>query len=81
VSTRRFKLNTHLTMPLELLAAPGANYHRGEPGGIVEIDAERCKAYDRFIRGRIRAGDITELECEPAVPAPQPAPTSAPVKE
>jgi hypothetical protein len=71
---RSFKLNTHLTMPLELLAAPGAEYHRGEPGSIVEIDAERCKAFDRFIRGRLRAGDLTEIN--------QSAPQAAtPVKE
>lgn len=58
---RRFKLNTHLTMPLGLLAAPGAEYHRGEPGSVVEIDAARCDDFDRFIRGRIRAGDLTEI--------------------
>lgn len=75
---RRFKLNTHLTMPLELLAAPVAEYHRGEPVSIVEIDAERCKAFDRFIRGRIRAGDMVELTIATSQPA---APVVAPVKE
>ena len=73
MSTRRFKLNTHLTLPLELHAAPGATHHRGEPESIVEIDEERCRMHDRFIRGRLRAGDMTELTSN--------APVSGPVKE
>ncbi len=77
---RRFKLNAHLTFPLELLPAPGARHHRAEPGHIVELDAERCKAHDRFIRGRVRAGDLVELGNEPAAALSTPA-TPAPVKE
>ena len=67
---RRFRLNTHLTFPIQLLAGPGASYHRAEPGHVVEIDGQRCKAHDRFLRGRIRAGDLTELEAAPAPPSP-----------
>ncbi len=85
MSTRRFKLNTHLTMPLDLHPAPGARHHRAEPSHIIELDVERCKSHDRFIRGRIRAGDLTELDPEPVrqpAPAPQLAPAApAPVKE
>lgn len=66
MTTRRFRLNTHLTMPLGLLAAPGAEYLCLRPGTVVEIDAERCRIHDRFLRGRVRAGDMTELEDAPA---------------
>lgn len=85
MSTRQFRLNTHLTLPLELHAAPGARHRRATPGEIVEIDAERCRLHDRFLRGRIRAGDLTEIEPAAAAPvaAPQPAPSvpTTPVKE
>lgn len=60
MSTRRFKLINPLTLPLELHAAPGATHRRVDAGEEVEIDAERCQQFDRFIRGRIRAGDMVE---------------------
>lgn len=62
---RRFKLNTHLTFPIQLMAGPGASYHRAQPGHTVEISSARCAAHERFLRGRIRAGDMVELEAEP----------------
>jgi hypothetical protein len=76
--TRRFKFVRHLTMPLELLAAPGAQYHLGEPGDEVDIDEERCRQFDRFLRGRVRAGDLIEIQPQPARPSTSAA---APVKE
>ncbi|MEO7735521.1 MAG: hypothetical protein ABIY55_31495 [Kofleriaceae bacterium] len=77
MNTRRFKLHTHLTLPLELLAGPGAAHTRCNPGEVVELDAERCRIHDRFLRGRIRAGDLSELEREPAA-SPTPSARVAP---
>lgn len=74
---RRFKLNTHLTLPLDLLAGPGGLHARYEPGDVIELDPERCRVHDRFIRGRIRAGDMTELN----EPSPVPARPAKPSKE
>lgn len=65
---RWFKLNTHLTLPLELHPAPGAKHHKAEPGHVIGLDAERCKSHDRFLRGRTRAGDMVELDGPPTVP-------------
>jgi len=70
LNTRRFKLHTHLTLPLELLAGPGAAHTRCNPGEVVELDAERCRIHDRFLRGRMRAGDLSELANEPAASSP-----------
>lgn len=67
MTTRRFKLLRPLTLPLELYAAPGAEYHRPQAGDEIDIDAERCRKFDRFIRGRIRAEDMKEIET-PATP-------------
>jgi len=72
MTCRRFRLNTHLTMPLELFSGPGTTYAMHEPGDVVALDGERCRVHDRFLRGRIRAGDLTELE-----DAPSPIPTFA----
>lgn len=74
---RRFKIHTHLTLPLDLLAGPGAAHNRCQPGDVIEPDAESCRRHDRFLRGRMRAGDLTELEGEP-VAAPVRAVPSAP---
>lgn len=63
---RRFKVNTHLTFPIGLLSAPGANYLMSKPGSTVEIDEKRAAEFDRFLRGRVRAGDLTEIATEPA---------------
>lgn len=84
MSTRSFRLNTHLIIPIDLLAGPGAAHSRHEPGDVVELDVERCRVHDRFLRGRIRAGDLTEIEDAPApalVQRPAPASAPAPVKE
>jgi hypothetical protein len=78
MTTRRFKLTTHLTFPLELYAAPGAAYHLAEPGDVIELCAERCLGFDRFLRGRIRAGDLVELEDQP-VTSPAATIAGAPV--
>jgi hypothetical protein len=81
MTCRRFRFNTHLTLPLELFAGPGSTYAMHEPGDLLELDAERCRVHDRFLRGRVRAGDLTEIEDEPptVVPAPDPAVEVAPV--
>jgi hypothetical protein len=83
MSCRRFRINTHLTMPLELLSGPGATYARHCPGDEVDIDVERCLNHDRFIRGRVLAGDMTELEPVPPAAAAARAASSltAAVKE
>jgi hypothetical protein len=57
--TRRFQLTTHLTFPLDVLPAPGGIAEIKEPGTLVEFDDELVER-NRFIRGRIRAGDLVE---------------------
>jgi len=81
LNTRRFKLHTHLILPLDLLAGPGAAHNRCRPGDVIEPDAQSCRRHDRFLRGRIRAGDLTELEVAPVAATAHAAPSApAPVK-
>lgn len=69
MKTRRFKMINPLTFPLDLHAGPGAAYRRAEAGDEVEIDVERAQQFDRFLRGRVRAGDMVELTAD-AAPSP-----------
>ena len=62
MNTRRFKMLNPLTLPLELHAGPGAEHWRAKPGEEIEIDAERCRLFDRYLRGRIRAKDMAEID-------------------
>lgn len=77
--TRRFRVVTTLVPPQSLLAGPGATNMRLESGAIVDLDADRCALHQRFIAGRLRAGDIVEDATAPA-PAAEPPPAPAPPK-
>jgi hypothetical protein len=57
--TRQFQLTTYLTFPLDVLPAPGGLAEIKAPGTNVEFDDELVER-NRFIRGRIRAGDLVE---------------------
>ena len=62
--TRRFQLTTYLTFPPDVLPAPGGIAEIQEPGTIVEFDDEIVER-NRFVRGRIRAGDLVETMDSP----------------
>ncbi len=66
MTTRRFKAaeGRHVTMPQGLATGPGATTMRLEPGDSVDLDGDRCQAFQRFIAGRLRAGDLTEEAAE-----------------
>lgn len=74
---RRFKLINHLTLPLGLQAAPGGVHRRAVPGDVVEIDDDRCREHDRFLRGRVRAGDLVEIDVASAAEPARSAPMTA----
>lgn len=59
-----------LTLPKALMAGPGATHARFAGGQSFELPAERV---DRFIRSRLRAGDLIEGAVD-ASPDPAPAP-------
>lgn len=61
-TTRRFMMLKPLTFPLDLHAGPGAAYRRADAGDEIEIDVVRAQEFDRFLRGRIRGGDMVELD-------------------
>lgn len=69
---RKFQVaeGREVSLPHGLQTAPGANTMRAKPGEILEIEAERCQAFTRFLNGRIAAGDLTEVN-EPPSDAPR----------
>jgi hypothetical protein len=73
--TRQFQLTTYLTFPLDVLPAPGGLAEIKAPGTNVEFDDELVER-NRFIRGRIRAGDLVET---PEAVAPLAASVMSPV--
>ncbi len=86
MTIRRFKLaeGRHLTMPADLMVGPGVTTMRLVPGDVFDLDAEVCQAQQRFISGRLRAGDLVELEVkgDRAVVVREPvAPSAPPVME
>jgi hypothetical protein len=72
MSTRTFTVapGRALTLPKALMAGPGATHARFTGGQSFELPAERV---DRFVRGRLRAGDLIEGAVD-AAPDPAPAP-------
>lgn len=55
--------------PRGVVAGPGATNLRYDAGETIELPADKV---DRYIRGRVRAGDLVEVK-QPA-PAPEPKP-------
>jgi hypothetical protein len=72
---RYFRLITHLAFPADLISMVS-----GKPGDVVELDAERCNLFGRFLRLRSAAGDLVELDGPPSPPSSQPEtpPAAAP---
>lgn len=65
--SRRFRVpdGRHVVLPQELLSGPGATNMRLEPGAIVDLDEARCQRHQRYIAGRVRAGDLIEDQDAP----------------
>jgi hypothetical protein len=73
MSIRKFKIpaGRALALPHGLQTAPGAMTMRVNAHDIFELDSERCQQFQRFIAGRLRAGDLIELDANtPAELAP-----------
>lgn len=64
-STRKFKVaeGRVVVPPKSLLTAPGGKPARLEAGAELELPAT---SVNRFIRGRVRAGDLVEITAAPA---------------
>lgn len=78
MSTRTFTVadGRTLTLPKGLLAGPGATNARYHGGETFELPAS---SVDRFIRGRLRAGDLTEGPAPAAAPPPAPLRAKTPI--
>jgi hypothetical protein len=79
-TTRRFQVPAGrvVVLPVGLLPGPNATNTRLEPGAVVELDLDRIARHDRYVNGRVRAGDLVELAAgdQPAeVPPLEMAPT------
>lgn len=71
---RYFRSPQFLTLPQGVQAGPGATNLRLEPGSILELDEVTCTRNERFINGRLRAGDLVELDAATAEAARASAP-------
>ncbi len=73
--TRRFQVHPerHLVLPTGLMPVDGQPNMRLEPGRVVTIPASQCQTMQRFIAGRLNAGDLVELGPDD-VPAALPEP-------
>lgn len=70
-----------LALPQNLIAGPGRTNMRMKPGDVITLDDASCVREQRFVNGRLRAGDWEELDEAPAdAPAPDtvPDPNAAP---
>ncbi len=64
--------------PQGLVAGPGATHLRFEAGETLELPTEKV---DRFVRGRVRAGDLVEVEKASPPKAKTSKPTPAPAAD
>lgn len=83
---RRFQCNTHVVLPAGLTPIDGQPNMRFEPGQTFDVDDSKCQTMQRYVLGRLRAKDLTEVDYVPtpgpaaaAVLAEEPAPTATPV--
>lgn len=63
-----------VTLPQGLKSGPGATNMRLPAGAVVTLDDEKLVAYSRFVNGRTRAGDWSEID-----PAAAPANPTDPI--
>jgi hypothetical protein len=66
---RRFKCNTHVTLPSGMTPIDGQPNMRFEPGQTFDVDAAKCQTQQRYVFGRLRAKDFEEVDY---VPEPKP---------
>ncbi len=59
---RRFRALQVLALPQGLHSAPGATNMRMNPGDIVTLDDDAARQHERYLNGRLRAGDFEEVE-------------------
>ena len=73
--TRRFTAKTHLTVPMGLLAGPGATHLMLEPGTEIEVEDAAATLHGRFLNNRVKLGDLVEIDAaapsNPDAPAPR----------
>ena len=70
-----------LALPQNLIAGPGATNMRMRPGDVITLDDAACVREQRFVNGRLRAGDweeLAELPADAAAPGTVPNPNAAP---
>lgn len=79
---RRFRAREGrtVTLPQGLYAGPGQTNMRLDPGAIVTLEDDAIQRHERYVNGRVRAGDLEEVEehvtstVEPvAIPRPDPS--------
>lgn len=58
---RRFRARNMIVMPQGLITGPGATNMRLDPDQIVELTPDAIQRHERFVSGRVRAGDLEEL--------------------
>lgn len=61
--TRRFRVgaNRVVTLPLAIKPGPGRKNLRFLGGEEFELEVAKCNAEQRYLAGRLRAGDLEEL--------------------
>ncbi len=68
---RFFRAIRTVTLPQDLQAGAGATNMRLNPGTVVTLEDEACQRQQRFVNGRMNAGDWEELEKLPAELGPE----------
>lgn len=56
-----------VTLPASVKAGPGATTMRLDPGCVVTLTDGECVQNARFIAGRLRAGDLEEIDASTLV--------------
>lgn len=51
-----------VTLPQNLVSGPGATNMRLSPGEVVTLEDDACTRHQRYVNGRLLAGDLEELE-------------------
>lgn len=61
---RRFRVpeGRAVVLPVGLQPGPGVTNMRHDAEKVFELDADRCAKHERFLNGRVRAGDLVELD-------------------
>jgi hypothetical protein len=89
MTKRYFRSVNHLTLPSTIHTGAGATHTRLAPGDVIDLCPKKCAAESRFINGRVRGGDLVEVDAAEfemftkaaeAVQATDTAPATKPAK-